>query len=126
LLALLEAMRPTVTAPGFSKLRALVIGWVRTTGRHAVTEALVASGISGRVDHEGFHRFFSRGAWEPDAWGQALLRLMLRLIPEGEPLRIVLDDTLAAHNRRCSGSAPTSMRSARHDSIVSSGLVTSG
>jgi len=97
LFALLEILRPTLTAPGFAKLSALVIGWVRTTGRHAVTEALVASGISGRVDHERFHRFFSRGAWDPDEWCRALLRLILRLVPEGEALRLVLDDTLAAH-----------------------------
>ncbi len=97
LLALLEILRPTVTAPGFAKLPALAVGWLCTTSRHAVTEALVASGISGRVDHEGYHRFFSRGAWDPDEWGRALLRLLVRFVPDGEPLRIVLDDTLAAH-----------------------------
>jgi hypothetical protein len=97
LLALLEALRPTLTQPGFAKLPALALGWLCTTGRHAVTEALVTARICERVDHEAFHRFFSRGSWDPDAWGRALLRLMLRLIPEGAPLRLVIDDTLAAH-----------------------------
>lgn len=97
LLALLEVLRPTLTAPGYGKLPALVIGWLCTTGRHAVTESLVVMGLSGRVDHESFHRFFSRGTWAPDAWGRALFGLMLRLVPEGEPLRLVVDDTLAPH-----------------------------
>jgi hypothetical protein len=97
LLRLVDVLRPTLTAPGFAKLPALMVGWLCTTGKHAVTEALVVAGISGRADHEGFHRFFSRGAWDPDAWGRALLHLMMRLVPEKEPLRLVLDDTLAAH-----------------------------
>jgi hypothetical protein len=97
LLALLEVLRPTLTAPGFGKLPALVIGWLSTTGRHAVTESLLVMGLSCRVDHESFHRFFSRGTWHPDEWGRALLGLMLRLVPEGEPLRLVVDDTLAPH-----------------------------
>lgn len=97
LLAMLDILRPTLTAPSFAKLPALVVGWLCTTGRHAVTEVLVTSGISSRVDHEGYHRFFSRGTWDPDQWGRALLGLILRLVPEGEPLRIAVDDTLAAH-----------------------------
>jgi hypothetical protein len=97
LLALLEVLRPTLTAPSYGKLPALVMGWLCTTGRHAVTESLLVMGLSRRVDHESFHRFFSRGTWEPDEWGRALLGLILRLVPEGEPLRLVIDDTLAPH-----------------------------
>jgi len=97
LLGILEVIRPALTAPGFGKLPTLVVGWLCTSGRHAVTEALVAAGVSGRVDHEGYHRFFSRGTWDPDQWGRALLQLILRLVPPSEPLCLVLDDTLAAH-----------------------------
>jgi hypothetical protein len=56
----------------------------------------VVTGVSGRRHHEAFHRFFSRGSWNPDQWGKILFSAALRLvIPEGEPIRLVLDDTLA-------------------------------
>jgi len=95
LLGLVEALRPALTEPGFERLLVMLLGWVRVTGRHTVTEALVAAGVSGRVHHEAFHRFFSRGSWSPDEWGRRLFRLVLQLLPEGVALRVALDDTLA-------------------------------
>ena len=49
-----------------------------TSGGHAVTAALVASGVAGRRHHEAFHRFFSRGTWSPDVVGKLLLAGILR------------------------------------------------
>jgi hypothetical protein len=96
LLSDLAVLRPALTRPGFANLRVLFAGWLQTTGLHAVTESLVVTGVSGRRHHEAFHRFFSRGSWNPDQWGKILFSAALRLvIPEGEPIRLVLDDTLA-------------------------------
>lgn len=95
LLSALAVLRPALTRPGFANLRVLFAGWLQTTGLHAVTESLVVTGVSGRRHHEAFHRFFSRGSWNPDQWGKILLSAALRLVPEGEPIRMVLDDTLA-------------------------------
>src|SRR5262245_9520607 len=97
LLAWLGTYRVALTAPGFQNLLVLAVGWVQTTGRHAVTQSLVAAGVAGRRHHEAFHRFFSRGTWHPDRLGYWLfsrVRRVLDLDPHG--LRIVLDDTLAA------------------------------
>lgn len=96
LLSALAILRPTLTRPGFANLRVLFAGWVMTTGLHAVTETLVATDVARRHHHERFHRFFSRGSWGPDQWGQILFFMALRLVPEGEPIRLALDDTLAA------------------------------
>ena len=91
----LTILRPTLTRPGFANLQVLFAGWIQTTGLHAVTEALVATDVGRRRHHERFHRFFSRGSWAPDQWGKILFCAALRLLPEGEAIRLVLDDTLA-------------------------------
>ena len=96
LLSSLTVLRPTLTRPGFTNLLVLFAGWVQTTGLHAVTETLLATDVARRHHHERFHRFYSRGSWTPDRWGKILLLAALRLVPTAEPIRLVLDDTLAA------------------------------
>ena len=91
----LEVFRPGLTRPGFDNFVILFCGWVLTMGQHAVTQALVATRVSGRRHHEAFHRFFSRGAWDPDSLGFWLWLKLERLIPDGA-IAVVLDDTLAS------------------------------
>lgn len=95
LLAVLGVLRPGLTAPGFRNWQVLFAGWVRTTGRHSVTEALLVTGVAGERHHEAFHRFFSRGTWSPDAIGDRLFSLCLSVLPKGSAVRAILDDTLA-------------------------------
>src|SRR5579871_4113900 len=95
LLAALEAFRLGLTRPGFEKLLVLFVGWVRTSGRHAVTEALVMTGVAGQRHHEAFHRFFSRGTWDPDSLGRWLFHLVEKLLAPQTAIRIAIDDTLA-------------------------------
>jgi len=95
LLLVLEAARPALTAPGFVNFRVLFAGWVLTEGRHAVTEALVQTGVAGRRHHEAFHRFFSRGTWSPDELGALVFRNILAVLPPDAPLFVAVDDTLA-------------------------------
>ena len=96
LLATLGGVRSAFTAPSFRNFVVLFSGWVLTGGAHAVTEALVQTRVAGRRHHEAFHRFFSRGTWSPDELGRLLFELILRVIPAGCPIRIAVDDTLAA------------------------------
>lgn len=95
LLSCLAVLQPTLTRPGFTNFQVLFAGWVQTTGLHAVTETLVATDVARRRHHERFHRFYSRGSWLPDQWGKLLLSVALRLVAAAEPIRLVLDDTLA-------------------------------
>lgn len=94
---ILEVLRPAFQPASFANLIALLVGWLRTPGRHAVTACLVATGLAGRRDHAAFHRFFSAAAWHPDALGRALLGWIVARLPPGAPLRLVLDDTFAPH-----------------------------
>jgi hypothetical protein len=94
LLGLLQVFRPALTAPGFANMVVIFAGWVLTPGTHAVTEALVLTQVSGLIHHERFHRFFSRGSWEPDELGRLLFVRLLAQLSDG--IHIVIDDTLAA------------------------------
>src|SRR5712691_7562612 len=93
----LGAYRSALTEPGFRNLVVIVAGWVQTTGRHAITQSLVITGVAGRRHHEAFHRFFSRGTWHPDHLARRLFeRLRHALCVDEHGLRVVVDDTLAA------------------------------
>jgi hypothetical protein len=95
LLDALEIFRPALTRPGFDNLLVIFAGWVQSAGVHAVTQALVVTRVAGRRHHEAFHRFFSRGTWDPDEFGRRLFGWAARLVPADHPIRIVVDDTLA-------------------------------
>lgn len=95
-LALFEGLRPAFTQPGFENALVVFTGWVLTNGSHAVTQALVATDVARRRHHEAFHRFFSRGAWNPDDLGLLLYDRLVKLIDPEAPVHIVIDDTLAA------------------------------
>lgn len=95
LLDVLQLARPAFTQPSFLRFVVLFAGWVRCTSVHAVTEALVRSGVSGVRHHAAFHRFFSRARWSVDEVGR---RVLLHLCAQlNGPLRLVLDDTLCTH-----------------------------
>ena len=94
LLDSLNVFRPSLTRPGFQNMLVVFVGWVLTTGTHAVTQALVETGVAGRRHHEAFHRFFSRGTWDPDDLAHQLLQWILRRVAADEPINVALDDTL--------------------------------
>lgn len=94
LLDVLSAFRLPLTRPGFTNFLVVAVGWIQSYGVHAVTEALVVTGVAGKRHHEAFHRFFSRGTWEPDDMGRWLFERLERWTGAGS-LRVVLDDTLA-------------------------------
>ena len=89
------AFAPALTRPGFANLLVIVVGWILTRGPHAVTEALVETQVAGRRHHEAFHRFFSRGTWDPDRLGLWVFWRIVAVFGEAGAVRIVIDDTLA-------------------------------
>lgn len=90
----MEVFRIALTRPSFENLAVVVVGWLLTAGTHSVTEALVSAKVAGKHHHEAFHRFFSRGRWNPDALGRRLFRALERFMSDG-PLYVVIDDTIA-------------------------------
>lgn len=90
----LEAFRLALTARSFANLLVVACGWILTEGSHAVTESLVQMGVAGRRHHEAFHRFFSRGKWDPDLLGRWMFERLVPFLGDGA-IPIVIDDTLA-------------------------------
>ena len=72
----------------------ILTGWILTHGPHAVTQALVATDVARRRHWEAFHRFFSRGSWDPDRLGYWVLSRMQHHLGDGA-VRVVIDDTVA-------------------------------
>lgn len=95
LLGVLDVARGVFTSPTFDNFRILALGWMLTPGHHAVTVALVITGISKERDHSAFHRFFSVAKWSRDELGRVLFFKALTLVPDGGPILLSLDDTLA-------------------------------
>ena len=90
-----ETIAPPLTRPGFANFLVIAVGWILTRGPHAVTEALVETQVAGRRHHETFHRFFSRGTWDPDRLGLWVFWRIRAVFGAADAVRIVLDDTLA-------------------------------
>jgi hypothetical protein len=91
-----ETFGPCLTERGFANFIVIASGWLLTQGTHAVTEALVVTHVAARAHHEAFHRFFSRGTWDPDLLGRWLFWRIRDGLCEAGVVRAVIDDTLAS------------------------------
>jgi hypothetical protein len=64
---------------------------------------------AGAIEHKhicSFHRFFSRGRWDTDAVGLVLAGLVIGLLDEQAPIRLIVDDTLGRHTgKRIAGAS---------------------
>ena len=104
LLGCLSAFEDCFTAPSYRRFLTLMHGWLLCIGKHTVTGVMRAAGVA-EQDVSGFHRFFSRGIWDPQEVGFVVLRLALRLVPADMPVAMTLDDTLARHTGKHIASA---------------------
>ena len=91
--AMLVTFGAVFSQPLFQNFVVLVEGWIVAGMRAMPSTALTAHGDFPK-HYVTYYRFFSEGAWRPDALGAALLKLLLGLAPPG-PLVVVVDDTLA-------------------------------
>jgi len=111
---LLAAFRPCFTAPSYGNFVSIVAGWVHCLGRRTVTAMALASGALSARHISVFHRFFGRARWALDALGRVLFTLAVAWVPAGQPLLLVLDDTLARK-----GGKSISLASMHHDPLLS-------
>jgi len=97
LVPLLSEFSLCFTRPSFETFQHIVAGWILCLGRHTVTGVLSAAGAIGEKHHTSFHRFFRSAAWRVESLSFWLLRLVMRLVPDGEEVVVSLDDTLSRH-----------------------------
>tara|TARA_R110002096_G_scaffold410337_1_gene610016 strand:+ start:165 stop:1550 length:1386 start_codon:yes stop_codon:yes gene_type:complete len=88
----LQDFNSCFTAPTFRRFTSLVTGWVLCRARRWITRVAQVSGEFPDRHHSGFHRFFSHARWEPDDAWQALLSILVKLLPK--EIEVIVDDTL--------------------------------
>ena len=91
---LLTSFSPLMTTPTFENFMVIASGWVFATGRHSVTEVIQRAGAVGKKHYSVYHRFFSLARWSLDEVSHVLLGVLLQLVPTGEIVCLVVDDTL--------------------------------
>jgi DDE superfamily endonuclease len=95
LMTLLAVFSPLFTAPSFRAFTALACGFLAQSGKRTVCGMLTGAGLSRLWPHDRAHYFFSRARWNPDDLGIAVARLVIALlVPDGEPVEVLIDDTL--------------------------------
>jgi hypothetical protein len=95
LMTLLAVFSPLFTAPSFRTFTGLACGFLAQSGKRTVCGMLTGAGLSRAWPHDRAHYFFSRARWNPDDLGICVAKLVIGLlVPDGEPVEVVIDDTL--------------------------------
>ena len=95
LMTLLAVFSPLFTAPSFRTFTMLACGFLAQSGKRTVCGMLTGAGLSRLWPHDRAHCFFSRARWNPDDLGICAAKLVIALlVPDGEPVEVLIDDTL--------------------------------
>jgi len=92
----LELFRPVFQRRGtFVVFTVLATGLVAATGRRSVVGMLAGARMAQQISFHAACRFFSSAVWDIDQMGLIAARLIVtRLLTPGEPVTVVIDDTL--------------------------------
>ena len=93
---MLEPCRPVFRRRGtFVVFTVLATGLVAATGRRSVVGMLAGARMAQQISFPAAGRFFSSAVWDIDRLGLVVARLIVtRLLGPGEPITVVIDDTL--------------------------------
>src|SRR6266487_4527734 len=95
LMTLLAVFSSLFTAPSFRTFTGLACGFLAQSGKRTVCGILTGAGLSRAWPHDRAHYFFSRARWNPDDLGICVAKLVIgMLMPDGEPVEVLIDDTL--------------------------------
>lgn len=95
LMTLLAVFCPLFTAPSFRTFTGLACGFLAQSGKRTVCGMLTGAALSRAWPHDRAHSFFARARWNPDDLGIAVAKLVIGLlVPGGEPVEVLIDDTL--------------------------------
>jgi hypothetical protein len=94
---LLMSLSVTFTQPTFQRVVPLIVGAILTLGRRTITAVLWTMRGVVPGHYSTYHRVFSRAAWSLWPLGKILASAILRMIPQGEPVLVPMDDTTAQH-----------------------------
>jgi hypothetical protein len=116
LMTLLAWFAPLFTAPSFRTFTGLACGFLAQSGRRTVCGMLTGAGLSRVWPHDRAHFFFSRARWNADDLGIAVAGLVIALlVPGGEPVEVLIDDTLFRRRESACGQRRGFMTAQRRD-----------
>lgn len=113
----LGRLRPAFTAPTYERMLVLCIGAIVAMGRRTVSRVLWSVRCLVRGHPSSYHRFFSHARWPMLPLAKVLAAAALELVPEGEAVEVVCDDTVDgcdgdhAYGKGCHRDAVRSSRS---------------
>ena len=95
IIQLLSVFSVAFTAPTFKKAMVLIFGTILAPGRRTVTAALRMVGLGDEPSYSKYHCVLNRDRWSAWVVSRILLGLIiLFFVAPGEPLLLVIDDTL--------------------------------
>jgi hypothetical protein len=92
-----NALAPAFTRPTALRVSVLLFAAILTVGRRTVSNLLRTAGALAPGHPSSYQRVFSHRRWRPWRLGRALAGLVLALVPEGQPVPLVGDDTVEEH-----------------------------
>ena len=94
---LLSSFSVAFSRPTFQRVVLLLLGAVVTPGRRTVAAVLRTMRPLARGHFSSYHRVLSGARWSLWAAGRALAGAVLARVPEGQPVVLAVDDTVARH-----------------------------
>jgi hypothetical protein len=88
------------TAPTFERLVLLILGYILTPGRKTLSRILQYLWPLLRGHYSSYHRLYSHASWSPWALWRVLAGAILELLPPGERVYLVADDTVETRRGR--------------------------
>ena len=88
---------PAMTEPTYRRFCLLTAAAILCRGRHAVTRMTSLIGELADGDVSDYHRVLSRAPWKYNLMTKALAAAVLKLVPFGGAVTVVIDDTTAQH-----------------------------
>lgn len=126
IIQLLATFAVGMTAPTFAQALGLIYGAILTPGRRTIAAALRGQGRDETGNFGKDHRVLTQAPWSAMGMSQLLLGLLIRaFVPEGQPLLVLLDETLERRQGKKSsykGWCRDAVRSTAHQVAVSLGI----
>ena len=94
---LLSSLSVAFSRPTFQRVVLLALGAIVTPGRRTVAAVLRTMRPLARGHFSSYHRVLSGARWSLWAAGRVLAHAVLAHVPEGQPVVLAVDDTVARH-----------------------------
>lgn len=93
----LERFAPAFSAPTYPRFLVLALGAILTMGRRSVSRILWSVRCLSSGHPSSYHRLFSAACWSLWPLAKVLAAMVVELVPEGQPVVVIADDTVDQH-----------------------------